>query len=106
MKARIIDSMYGRVRLSLRRFTLLGIVLHAAVLAAAPFEHHDLVCHLKTPQHCSSCTSSPVGSSAQTQPSTVANHMADAGSAVNLQPVSQSALLTLRRAGRSPPPID
>ena len=96
--------MYGRVRLSLRRFTLLGIVLHAAVLAAAPFEHHDLVCHLKTPQHCSSCTSSPVGASASTEPAPAASHLADAGSAVSpAMPLPQAPLLTPRTVGRSPP---
>ena len=43
----------------IRRFALLGVVLHTLFVAAAPFEHHDLICHLKTPQHCTSCTSSP-----------------------------------------------
>src|SRR5436190_78571 len=50
-----------------RRFALLGVVLHTLFVAAAPFEHHDLICHLKTPQHCTACTSSPVGSSAAAQ---------------------------------------
>jgi hypothetical protein len=95
--------MYGRVRLSLRRFTLLGIVLHAAVLAAAPFEHHDLVCHLKTPQHCSSCTSSPVGASPSAAPAPVAGHLVEAGSAVSLEAAPASAIFVPRTAGRSPP---
>jgi|SRR5688500_6806920 hypothetical protein len=95
--------MYGRVRLSLRRLTLLGVVLHAAVLAAAPFEHHDLVCHLKTPQHCSSCTSSPVGASASTEPAPAEGHLVEAGSAVSLEAAPESAILTPRTVGRSPP---
>jgi hypothetical protein len=36
----------------------LGPALYVAFLLVAPFEHHDLICHLKTPQHCSACTSS------------------------------------------------
>ncbi len=98
--------MHGRLRLRLKRFALLGLMLHAAVLTAAPFEHHDLVCHLKTPQHCSSCTSSPVGSSDSTQPPAAASHLAAVGSAVALQAAFESAVLTPRRAGRSPPVQD
>jgi hypothetical protein len=95
--------MYGRVRLSLRRLTLLGIVLHAAVLAAAPFEHHDLVCHLKTPQHCSSCTLSPVGSGSVAEPAPAAGHLVEAGSAVSRQATQESAVFAPRTVGRSPP---
>jgi hypothetical protein len=95
--------MYGRVRLSLRRLTLLGIVLHAAVLAAAPFEHHDLACHLKTPQHCSSCTSSPVGASASTAPAPAVGSLVESGSAVAFDAVPESAVLVPRTSGRSPP---
>ena len=95
--------MYGRVRLSLRRLTLLGVVLHAAVLAAAPFEHHDLVCHLKTPQHCSSCTSSPVGAGSVTAPAPADGHLVEAGSAVSLEATPESAVFAPRTVGRSPP---
>jgi hypothetical protein len=97
--------MYGRVRLSLRRLTLLGVVLHAAVLAAAPFEHHDLVCHLKTPQHCSSCTSSPVGAGSVRAPAPAAGHLVEAGSAVSLEATPESAVFAPRTVGRSPPAL-
>jgi hypothetical protein len=38
----------------LRRLALLGVLLHSLFLATAGFEHHDFVCHFKTPQHCAS----------------------------------------------------
>ncbi|HEV8346145.1 MAG TPA: hypothetical protein VGQ16_06210 [Vicinamibacterales bacterium] len=45
-----------------RRMALIGAALYAVVLLMAPFEHHDLVCHIKTPQHCMSCSATLVGS--------------------------------------------
>jgi hypothetical protein len=96
--------MYGRVRLGLRRSTLVGLVLHVAVLAAAPFEHHDLACHLKTPQHCSSCTFSPLGASASPAPMPAASHLVDAGAAAPLYTFALRVVDTPCIYGRSPPP--
>jgi hypothetical protein len=87
----------------LRRVALLGVVLHTLLIAAAPFEHHDLICHLKTPQHCTSCTSSPVGSNAETHATPGAAVLRDAGSASASDPISESALLAATNSGRSPP---
>jgi hypothetical protein len=87
----------------IRRFALLGVVLHALFVTAAPFEHHDLIYHLKTPQHCTSCTSSPVGSSAETPTTPGAATLSDAGSAAAFDPISESALLAVSNSGRSPP---
>ena len=87
----------------IRRFALLGVVLHTLFVAAAPFEHHDLICHLKTPQHCTSCTSSPVGSSAEAQATPGAAVLSDAGLAAASEPISESALLAASNSGRSPP---
>ena len=42
---------------------VVGVALYALFLVTAPFEHHDLVCHFKTPTHCTACTSSLVGAS-------------------------------------------
>jgi cytochrome c oxidase subunit 3 len=39
-----------------------GVAIYALFLLTTQFEHHDLLCHLKTPQHCTSCTSSQLGS--------------------------------------------
>jgi len=78
----------------IRRFALFGVVLHALLVAAAPFEHHDLICHLKTPQHCTSCTSSPVGSSAETHATPGAALLRDAGSAAASDPVAPLDLVS------------
>jgi hypothetical protein len=95
--------MFRSLERRIRRFALLGVVLHALFVTAAPFEHHDLICHLKTPQHCTSCTSSPVGSSAETPTAPGAATLSDAGSAAAFDPISGSALLAVSNSGRSPP---
>ena len=87
----------------IRRIALLGLVLHALFVAAAPFEHHDLICHLKTPQHCTSCTSSPLGSSTEAPTTPGAATLRDAGSLAAFDPISESALLAVSNSGRSPP---
>ena len=83
--------------------TLVGVAMYAVFLATAPFEHHDLVCHLKHPLHCTSCTSSVLGSDPDGQMAAGAVRLADAGSAIALQATSDGVLLTVRSTGRSPP---
>ena len=60
---RIIDLMMcRRGRTGGRRsLTIVATLFYVLVLAASAFEHHDLVCHLKTPQHCTACTASQLG---------------------------------------------
>ena len=48
--------MQGRRRSQVH--AVLGVAIYALFLVTAPFEHHDLLCHLKTPSHCTACTSS------------------------------------------------
>jgi len=89
-----------------RRYRLLalaGLSLYALFLVGAPFEHHDLVCHLKTPQHGTSCASSQLGSDAGTPLVPPASQLADAGSAVSVQLLAQDTLLAAGSTGRSPP---
>lgn len=87
----------------LRRLAFLGVLLHALVLTTAPFEHHDLVCHLKTPQHCTSCISSPLSSHPHTPVAPGACSLADAGQAVSVPLPPKSVLLSGPTTGRSPP---
>ena len=87
----------------LRRLALLGVVLHTLFLAAADFEHHDLACHFKNPQHCTSCALSQLGSDPHTTAVPGACRLADAGRAVAVNLDSESALLSVRTTGRSPP---
>jgi len=82
---------------------VLTAVLCAFVDIASPFEHHDLVCHLKTPAHCTACSSSL----ASTSPAAVAGAgvvtLADLGSAVTRLPQIEGARLAVRAFGRAPP---
>jgi hypothetical protein len=89
-----------------RRWRLLafvGATVYGLFLLTAPFGHHDPDCHLKTPQHCTACASSVVGSDPHTPRLPGLWQLADAGSAFSvLQPV-HGILLPVRSTGRSPP---
>jgi len=77
--------------------------IYATFLLTAQFEHHDLICHLKTPQHCTACTSSLVGSDPSTPAVADAFDRADAGGAVLVDVLTDGFLLSVRSSGRSPP---
>jgi hypothetical protein len=86
-----------------RSLAFAGLALYAAFLLVAPFTHHDLLCELKTPQHCTACASSVVGSD-PTRPAIIgAWILTDAGSADARATSVEGALLTVRSTGRSPP---
>src|SRR5262245_35696422 len=87
----------------LRQLALLGLMLHALFLVAADFEHHDIICHLKTPQHCTSCALSPLGAEARHTAAPGSWSLADAGRAIAFHVSSESVLLAVRTTGRSPP---
>jgi hypothetical protein len=82
---------------------LIGIAVYALVLLASPFEHHDLVCHLKTPQHCMSCSASLVGSDPDSHEAVATRQLDDLGSAVAFLSLPESTLIAVRLPGRSPP---
>jgi len=86
-----------------RLLIVVGVALYATVLIGAPFEHHDLVCHLKTPQHCTSCASSQLGSDVLPLVAPGASHLADAGAATTRDRILEGTLLAVRTTGRSPP---
>src|SRR5476651_2764899 len=92
----------GSTRLS-RRLALVGMAIYALFLVASPFEHHDLACELKTPQHCTSCTSTQLGSDTHVTPAPGAAQLADAGRAASFILLDEGTLLVLRTTGRSPP---
>lgn len=81
----------------------LGVALYALFLVVSPLEHHDLVCHLRTPLHCTSCTSTALGADTHVPPVIGAWALSDAGHAVvDAVPLS-GTLLPVRSSGRSPP---
>src|SRR5262245_4057779 len=89
----------------LRRVVVLGVLLHGLFLATTEFEHHDFLCHFKTPQHCTSCALSAPGSDPGTPLAPGSCSLADAGQAVSAHLVLKSAVLPVRTRGRSPPPL-
>ena len=88
-----------------RPLALVGVAIYAVFLLTAPFEHHDLLCHLKTPQHCTSCSSSLLGSDPDLLAFLATFQLRDAGSASAVQPLAESTLFAVRSTGRSPPSI-
>ena len=86
-----------------RLLTSVGLALYAVVLLTLPFEHHDLVCHLKTPQHCTSCASSVVGSDPATPGAAGAAHLTDAGGTTSELLLHDGFLVVVGTTGRSPP---
>jgi len=79
------------------------MAIYAVFLVSSPFEHHDLSCELKTPQHCTSCSSTQLGSDPQTLLDPGAWQLADVGRAASLIVLEQGTLLVVRTTGRSPP---
>src|SRR5438093_9513594 len=86
-----------------RAHALVGVAIYAVFLVTAPFEHHDLLCHFKTPTHCTACTSSVVGAGPNAPLVDAASHLADAGRTLDGQLLANGFLLSVRSTGRSPP---
>ena len=93
----------GRARW-LRRLRLLSVGLHVLFVLSAPFEHHDLLCHLKTPTHCTSCAFSPLSASPKTVEVVGRWTLADAGRALDSLPIALDVVFSVQSSGRSPPP--
>jgi hypothetical protein len=85
------------------RLALAAAVLYAAVLLVAGFEHHDLSCELKTPQHCVACVSTAVSADRPSLSADPGPRLADAGAAILVDIRAQSVLLGVNSTGRSPP---
>jgi hypothetical protein len=92
-----------RFRRRFKAFARAGVALFALFLVVALFEHHDIACHLKTPQHCTACTSSIVGSDPGAAIAARICCLMDAGRAVADQLLADGVLLAVRTTGRSPP---
>lgn len=82
-----------------------GGALYVLFLLTAPYEHHDLACHLKTPLHCTACASSVVGSDPHPPDIIGTWHLADAGRTPGTLIPSAGALLAVQSTGRSPPAV-
>ena len=102
---RIIDLMMCRLgRTGGRRsLTIVATLFYVLVLAVSSFEHHDLVCHLKSPQHCTACTASQLGADPPAPATDATSSFNDAGRAMAMHGDAIGILLTARSTGRSPP---
>ena len=81
------------------------IAAYIAALAAMPFAHHDLLCHLKSNTHCATCH---VGTSADpggSQPALAASDFADAGRTLDARDNAAVSCVLTSFAGRAPPAI-
>ena len=96
---------FTRIEPGGRRPVVVAAVLYAVFVFCAPFEHHDLSCELKTPQHCTACISSVLSSNPDLPAASLASQLADAGRAVPVDVRAESILLAVRTTGRSPPAV-
>jgi hypothetical protein len=97
-----------RVRSEARRARLhavVGIAIYALFLVTAPFEHHDLQCELKTPTHCTACSSTVVSADPHALVAVGATDLADAGGALADDVTQTGFVLAVRCSGRSPPSV-
>ena len=103
---RIIDlMMFRRGRpVGRRSSTIVAALFYVLVLAASAFEHHDLLRHLRNPQHCTACTASPLGADPPAVAAAATSSLHDAGGAIVMDAAATAALLAARSTGRSPPP--
>lgn len=85
----------------------LKLVLTFYVLAAAllPLAHHDIVCHLKSSTHCTSCNVGSAAESAAEPAVVVPSALNDAGAAASgaAQPAQPAPICVC--SGRAPPAI-
>ena len=87
----------------------LGVILrfvlaaYFAALAASPFAHHDLVCHLKSSTHCTTCHVGTATDPDGTQPSLTAADFPDAGRAAERTSTLVVSYTISPSAGRAPP---
>ena len=72
-------------------------------LAALPFGHHDLLCHLKSSTHCTTCLAGTSADDSSAQPAIPAIVLADAGQATISPHFAAHSCVPTHSAGRSPP---
>jgi hypothetical protein len=84
---------------------MVGAAIYAFFLVTAGFEHHDILCHLRNPQHCTSCTASQLGSDPQALAVRITSGLSYAGRAITTHVVSDGLLVVVRSTGRSPPAL-
>ena len=87
-----------------RQLAYLALSLFSVFLLTSELEHHDIACHLKTPQHCNACAASQLGSDPHSVASFNRVVLSDAGRAVFELATLSGTVLPAQSSGRSPPP--
>jgi hypothetical protein len=80
-------------------------VIAAYVLAAAllPLGHHDLACHLKSSNHCTTCVIGSSGELTADATTLMRQPLVDAGGAAVVPVTGADAVVLHTSSGRSPP---
>ena len=81
--------------------TLLTIYIASAALL--PLSHHDVVCHVKSPTHCTTCLTSVSGEATPHSTALDVWAMAYAGRAMTSERGSLRSAYTSSHTGRAPP---
>jgi hypothetical protein len=90
---------------SARCGVLAKALLAAYVLAAAllPLAHHDVLCHLKSSTHCTTCVVASSGETAAWAVALDGIGLRDAGRAILLSTACRHSAPVRESSGRSPP---
>ena len=89
----------------------LGVILRGLVaiyivaVAAMPFAHHDIVCHLKSSTHCSTCHVGTSGDQSNVRPSLARVELDDAGQPHHQQRAHAGDWALSPSAGGAPPSV-
>jgi hypothetical protein len=79
------------------------VAAYVAALAAMPFAHHDLACHLKSSTHCAVCHVGTGADDTSIQPGLGQADLTDAGLAGEPYASPVASCVLLPSSGRSPP---
>jgi hypothetical protein len=90
---------------ALRPGLLLRTVLavYVAAVALLPLSHHDVVCHLKSPTHCTSCLVGSSGEPGTDAAALLRVAVSDQGRLLNTSTTLVASIPHGASAGRSPP---
>jgi hypothetical protein len=90
-----------------RRGVRLKSLLTAYVLAAAllPLSHHGVICHLKSPTHCTTCLTASSAETTSHAATLDATPLTDAGRASSGTTIFVSSAPANSSSGRSPPSV-
>lgn len=79
--------------------------MYIVAVAAMPFAHHDIVCHLKSSTHCSTCHVGTSGDQSNVRPSPARVTLADAGQPCHPHLAHTGDWALSPSAGRAPPAL-